>query len=201
MLKVGITGGIGSGKSVVSRMLMVLGIPVYFADEAAKRLMNTDAALQRQIMQHFGKEAYNEQGLDRAWLAAQVFHSEAKIQELNSIVHPAVFADADAWMAKQTSPYVAKEAALFFESGSAGDMDLIVGVYAPQALRLQRVMQRDGLGRHEVLQRMARQIDEALKMKLCDVVLKNDEQQMLTPQVILLHQQLLEKAAAKMQEA
>ncbi|HSC55310.1 MAG TPA: dephospho-CoA kinase [Phnomibacter sp.] len=194
MLKVGITGGIGSGKSVVSRMLMVLGIPVYFADEAAKRLMNEDEALKEKIKSHFGNEAYNEQGLNRAWLAAQVFHSEAKIQELNSLVHPAVFADADIWIAKQTSPYVAREAALFFESGSAGQMDLMVGVYAPQALRLQRVMQRDGLGRQDVLQRMDRQINEEMKMRLCDIVLRNDEQQMLTPQVIQLHEQLLVKA-------
>lgn len=199
MLKVGITGGIGSGKSVVSRMLMVLGIPVYFADEAAKRLMNTDAALRQQIIAHFGNEAYNENGLNRAWLAAQVFHSEEKIQELNSLVHPAVFADVDDWMKHQTTPYAAKEAALFFESGSAGEMDLMVGVYAPKVLRLQRVMQRDGLGRHEVLQRMERQIDEDLKMKLCDIVLVNDEQQMLTPQVLALHQQLLSKAVETQQ--
>jgi dephospho-CoA kinase len=197
MLKVGITGGIGSGKSVVSRMLMVLGIPVYFADEAARKLMNNDVVLRQQIIAHFGCDAYNEQGLNRAWLAAQVFHSEEKIQELNSLVHPAVFADAAAWIQRQTTPYVAKEAALFFESGSAGDMDIIVGVYAPQALRLQRVMQRDGMGRNEVLQRMERQIDEQMKMKLCDIVLVNDEQQMLTPQVLQLHQQLLAKAEGK----
>jgi dephospho-CoA kinase len=196
MLQVGITGGIGSGKSVVSRMLMVLGVPVYFADEAARRLMNNDADLRRNIIAHFGTDSYNQQGLNRAWLASQVFHSEEKIQELNRMVHPAVFADAQQWMNQQTTAYAVKEAALFFESGSAGDMDLIVGVYAPQALRLQRVMQRDGLGRTEVLQRMAMQINEEMKMKLCDKVLVNDEQEMLTPQVLQLHEELLAKAAA-----
>ncbi|MCU0335677.1 MAG: dephospho-CoA kinase [Chitinophagaceae bacterium] len=195
MLKVGITGGIGSGKSVVARTLQVLGVPVYFADTAAKRLMETDEALKAAIRVHFGPAAYQGQQLNRTWLAAQVFGQPEKIALLNSLVHPAVIADGQQWMRQQTAPYAVKEAALFFESGSAGEMDLIVGVYAPQALRIQRVMRRDGLSRQEVLSRMQQQLDERMKMKLCDVVLQNDEQEMLLPQVLRLHQMLLQKAA------
>lgn len=195
MLKVGVTGGIGSGKSVVARILQVLGVPVYYADTAAKRLMETDEALRAAIQAHFGEAAYEGQRLNRSWLAAQVFGQPDKIAMLNSLVHPVVIADGQRWMQQQTAPYVAKEAALFFESGSAGEMDMIVGVYAPQALRIQRVMRRDGLGRQEVLSRMQQQLDERMKMKLCDIVLQNDEQEMLLPQVLRLHQMLLQKAA------
>lgn len=195
MLKVGITGGIGSGKSVVARTLQVLGVPVYYADTAARRLMETDEALRAAISEQFGEAAYEGQRLNRSWLAAQVFGQPDKIARLNSLVHPVVIADGQRWMQQQTAPYVAKEAALFFESGSAGEMDLIVGVYAPQALRIQRVMRRDGLGRQEVLSRMQQQLDERMKMKLCDIVLQNDEQEMLLPQVLRLHQMLLQKAA------
>jgi dephospho-CoA kinase len=194
MLKVGITGGIGSGKSVVARILQVLGVPVYYADAAAKRLMETDEALKAAIQAHFGEGAYDGQRLNRSWLAAQVFGQPDRIALLNSLVHPVVIADSRRWMQQQTAPYVVKEAALFFESGSAGEMDVIVGVYAPQALRIQRVMRRDGLGRQEVLSRMQQQLDERIKMKLCDVVLRNDEQEMLLPQVLRLHEMLLQKA-------
>ncbi|MCU0394612.1 MAG: dephospho-CoA kinase [Chitinophagaceae bacterium] len=200
MLKVGITGGIGSGKSVVSRIFEVLGLPVYYADAEAKRLMQEDGPLRQQIIRHFGEAAYRNNQLDRAWLAAQVFGDESRVRLLNSLVHPAVIAHAAQWMEarrqEQRYPYVLKEAALFFESGSAGEMDYIVGVFAPRNLRLQRVMQRDGAGRQEVLARMDKQIDESLKMKLCDFVLANDEQQLLIPQVLQVHQTLLEKVSA-----
>jgi dephospho-CoA kinase len=195
MLKVGITGGIGSGKSVVSRLFEVFGIPVYYADAAAKQLMQTDEMLREKIILHFGEEAYQQQQLNRAYLAAQVFGNPEKTQLLNSLVHPVVIAHAGQWMRQQEAsgkfPYVLKEAALFFESGSAEGLDYLIGVSAPQALRIQRVMHRDGVGRQDVLTRMSRQIDESLKMKLCDFVLVNDEQQLLIPQVLALHEKLL----------
>lgn len=195
MLKVGITGGIGSGKSVVSRLFEVLGLPVYYADAVAKQLMQTDATLREKIIAHFGAEAYQHDQLNRAYLAAQVFGNANKTQLLNSLVHPVVIAHAGEWMRQHEDsakfPYVLKEAALFFESGSAAGLDYIIGVSAPSAMRIQRVMNRDGVGRQEVLARMSRQIDENLKMKLCDFVLINDEQQMLIPQVLALHEQLL----------
>lgn len=195
MLKVGITGGIGSGKSVVSRIFEVLGIPVYYADAQAKQLMHSDVRLREQIEQHFGEQAYQHDQLNRTYLAAQVFGNAEKTQLLNSLVHPAVIAHAERWMknleASGKFPYVLKEAALFFESGSAAGLDFIIGVSAPHAMRIQRVMHRDGVGRQEVLTRMSRQIDESLKMKLCDFVLINDEQQLLIPQVLSLHEKLL----------
>ncbi|QGW27692.1 dephospho-CoA kinase [Phnomibacter ginsenosidimutans] len=194
MLRVGITGGIGSGKSVVARIFETLGIPVYYSDAEAKRLMNTDATLRTNIIAAFGPEAYNEAGLNRSWLAAQAFQQPEKTQLLNSIVHPAVIAHGKQWLEQQQTAYAIKEAALFFESGSATDIDFMIGVYAPQALRIQRVMQRDGLGRQEVLTRMSRQIEETVKMKLCDAVIQNNEQEMLIPQVLQLHQQLLAMA-------
>lgn len=200
MLKVGITGGIGSGKTVVSRIFEVLGLPVYYADAEAKKLMQEDGVLRRQITDHFGAAAYRNHQLDRAWLAAQVFGDESKVRLLNSLVHPVVIAHAARWMdarrQEQRYPYVLKEAALFFESGSAGEMDYIVGVFAPRHLRLQRVMHRDGAGRQDVLARMDKQIDETLKMKLCDFVVTNDEQQLLIPQVLQVHQALLNKQSA-----
>lgn len=180
---------------MVSRLFEVLGIPVYYADAEAKQLMQTDATLREKIISHFGEAAYQHDQLNRAYLAAQVFGNADKTQLLNSLVHPVVIAHAEQWMqqheASQKFPYVLKEAALFFESGSAAGLDFIIGVSAPQALRLQRVMHRDGVGRQEVLARMSRQIDESLKMKLCDFVLINDEQQLLIPQVLALHEQLL----------
>lgn len=195
MLKVGITGGIGSGKSVVSRIFEVLGVPVYYADTEAKQLMQSDANLRKKIIEHFGEQAYQQEQLNRSYLAAQVFGNAEKTQLLNSLVHPAVIANAENWMHRHEAdgklPYVLKEAALFFESGSAAGLDLIIGVSAPQALRIQRVMHRDGISRQDVLTRISRQIDESLKMKLCDFVIVNDEQQLLIPQVLAVHEKLL----------
>lgn len=195
MLKVGITGGIGSGKSVVSRIFEVLGVPVYYADTEAKQLMQSDATLRKKIIEHFGEQAYQQEQLNRSYLAAQVFGNAEKTQLLNSLVHPAVIAHAENWMHRHEAdgklPYVLKEAALFFESGSAAGLDLIIGVSAPQALRIQRVMHRDGISRQDVLTRISRQIEESLKMKLCDFVIVNDEQQLLIPQVLAVHEKLL----------
>lgn len=197
MLKVGITGGIGSGKSVVAKVFASMGIPVYNADEQAKWLMNHDAGLRSKIVAAFGEESYNSEGLNRSYLATHVFHDEAQLRLLNSIVHPAVIAHGKEWMMVQQTPYALKEAALFFESGSAADLDFIIGVYAPQPLRLLRAMRRDGLGRDAVLARMQKQIDEDIKMRLCDAVITNDDQQMVIPQVLQLHDRLLQLADSK----
>lgn len=192
MIKVGLTGGIGSGKSTVARIFGVLGIPVYNADDAAKRLMNENEEVKKNMVLHFGKESYTAEGLlNRSYIASQVFNDKEKLALLNSITHPATIADSENWMRKQTTAYAVKEAALLFESGSAGNLDYIIGVYAPAPLRIHRTMQRDGISREEVQQRMNRQIDENMKMKLCDFVVINDEQQLLIPQVVKLHQQLL----------
>ncbi|GAA4327734.1 dephospho-CoA kinase [Flaviaesturariibacter amylovorans] len=195
MLRIGLTGGIGSGKSTVARIFRLLGVPVYDADGATKRLYATHAGLQAALKEHFGADIYIGQELDRAKLAALVFGDPEKLALLNSLAHPPTIADAEAWMARQRAPYVIKEAALLFESGSAAGLDHIIGVSAPQHIRLQRAMQRDGATREAIQDRMRRQIDEGIKMRLCDFVVHNDEQQFLIPQVIALHQRILQLAA------
>jgi len=197
LLKIGLTGGIGSGKSTVARIFEILGIPVYYADNAAKRLMNTDPALREQIIAAFGAEAYTGGQLNRQYLAQQVFQDEKKLTKLNSLVHPATIYDAENWIAAQASPYTVKEAALIFESGSEKLLDYVIGVSAPQELRIQRTMQRDNISREEVLKRIQQQMDEKLKMERCNFIVYNDEEQPVLPQVIALHRQLLELAKEK----
>lgn len=194
MLKIGITGGIGSGKSVVSKVFEVLGIPVFYADAEAKLVMEQDEELMAGIKNEFGEEAYTNNQLNRPYIANIVFNDPFKLEKLNALVHPATMRAADEWFAKQTAPYVIKEAALLFEAGTAGHLNKIIGVYAPQHVRIKRVMDRDGSTRDEVLARMSRQIQEQIKMKLCDYVVVNDEQQMVIPQVIELHKTLLQLA-------
>lgn len=191
MIKIGLTGGIGSGKSTVAKVFEVLGIPVYYADDAGKRLMNEDEELKQKIKTAFSDAAYNNGILNRKYLADIVFKSPQKLALLNSMVHPATIADADRWMQQQTTAYSIKEAAIIFESGAQEYLDYVIGVYAPAPLRILRTMQRDNISREEVIARMNKQIDETIKMRLCDFVIKNDEQELLIPQVIALHQQLL----------
>lgn len=190
-MTVGLTGGIGSGKSTIAKIFEVLGIPVYYADDAAKELMNSDEELKEKIKLNFGEETYQDGKLDRKYLGSQVFNNSFKLDLLNSLVHPVTIAHAQKWMQEQTSPYSIKEAALFFESGSAEKIDYMIGVYAPQHIRIKRVMDRDNVSRDEVLKRINRQINEELKMKLCDFIIINNEQQLVIPQVMELHEKLL----------
>jgi dephospho-CoA kinase len=195
MLKIGLTGGIGSGKTTVAKVLEVLGIPVYYADEAAKELMHTNELLKQQLILHFGSNSYFKDGqLNRKHISSIVFNDKEKLELLNSLVHPATIADAKEWFSKQQSPYVVKEAALLFESGTAEGLDYIIGVTAPAALRIKRVMDRDGVTAEEVKRRMVNQLDETLKMKLCDFVLHNNEQELLLPQVLALHNELIKRS-------
>lgn len=187
MLRIGLTGGIGSGKTTVAKIFEVLGIPVYYADDAAKNLMNTDPVLRNEIIKNFGERSYNNGKLDRKYMASVVFNDKAKLELLNSLTHPATIRDAEEWMKKQTSPYTIKEAALLFESGANRSVDKVIGIHAPLPLRIQRAMNRDGITEEEVLQRINRQMNEEEKMKLCDFVIINDEEQMLLPQVLELH--------------
>jgi dephospho-CoA kinase len=195
LLRVGLTGGIGSGKTTVARIFEALGIPVYYSDDAAKRLMNTDPAIRRQLIEEFGSEVYNaDQTLNRAHLAALVFPAPQKLARLNAITHPVTIADSEQWMKRQSTPYAIKEAALLVEAGADQYLDFLIGVTAPEQLRIARVMKRDNVTEEQVRERMKRQMSEEEKMKRCNAVLYNDEQTLLIPQVLLLHQQLLEKA-------
>jgi dephospho-CoA kinase len=194
MIRVGLTGGIGSGKTTVAQIFEVLGIPVYYADDAAKRLMNTDTELISKIKNAFGETVYKNNSLDRQYLASIVFNDNYKLELLNSFVHPATIADAERWVQQQTTPYIIKEAALLFESGAAEHLDHIIGINAAINIRIKRVMDRDGVSQEEVVKRINNQMDENIKMKLCDFIINNDEQQLLIPQVLNLHQRLLKLA-------
>jgi dephospho-CoA kinase len=197
ILKIGLTGGIGSGKSIVAEIFKQLGVPILNADQLAREIMQKDESVKQKIIASFGADAYLNNLPNKDFIAGIVFKDPFQLSVLNSIVHPATIAASIEWASTQNAPYVIKEAALFFESGSAEGLHGIIGVNAPNALRIQRVMNRDGVSREQVIARMNHQIDESLKMKLCDWVIKNDEQELLIPQVIQLHQKLLSLAQAK----
>lgn len=192
MLKIGVTGGIGSGKSTVCSIFKELGIPVYSADDAAKRLMVEDPELTQQIRRLFGDDAYLSDGsLNRKHIADLAFTDASLLTQLNQAVHPAVFRDFHHWSDTQKSPYVIKEAALMFESGSFRDLDFVVTVSAPRVLRLKRTMQRDGATKAQVEARMKKQWTENMRKSAADFIIKNDEEHPLIPQVMELHQKFL----------
>ena len=195
ILKIGLTGGMGSGKTTVSKIFSVLGAPVFYADDAAKTIMNENAELKQKIVSLFGSEAYSENTLNRKYISSVVFNDPFKLEQLNALVHPITIAAADSWMQQQTTAYVIKEAALMFEAGAAAHLDYVIGVHAPQALRIQRVVHRDGITREEALARMNNQLDENIKMKLCDFTIVNDEQQSVLGQVLALHEKFILMAA------
>ncbi len=197
MLKVGLTGGIGAGKSIVAKVFEVLGIPVYQADDAAKKLMETNKELMNLIKINFSENAYVEGKLNRKFLADIVFNDKEKLKVLNSLVHPFTIQDGIDWMNKQDAPYAIKEAALIFESGSQHAFDVIIGVFAPQAMRVNRTLKRDQTTRELVLERMDNQLDDSLKMKLCNEILINDEQKLLLPQIMSLHLKLIQMSFLK----
>jgi dephospho-CoA kinase len=194
MLKVGLTGGIGSGKSLVAEMFKLLEVPVLHADDTARYLMEHDTELQSAIGQLFGKEVYENGRLNRSFLASVVFNDKAKLEQLNALVHPATIAFGQQWAAAQTTPYTIKEAAIFFESGSYKDMDKMIGVYAPIEMRLQRAMSRDNATEEVIRQRMDKQMNEEEKMKRCDFIIDNDETKSVIDQVLELHEELLQLA-------
>lgn len=196
MLKVGITGGIGSGKSTVCRVFQVLNIPVYDADSRAKHLMNTKPDLKAQIADAFGKNAYVDGGaLNRDYLAAQVFPDTEKLSKLNAIVHPAVGSDFASWLEEQHSPYVIKEAALLVETGSYKDLDALIVVTAPENLRITRVVLRDShRNREQVMDILKKQLPEKEKALLANYLVNNDENHLILPQILDIHTQLTAKA-------
>ena len=197
ILRIGLTGGIGSGKTTVAHIFETLGIPVYYSDDAAKKIMNENVVLQQQIIQHFGEESYINGQLNRPYLAGVIFNNDEKRTLLNSLVHPLTIDDANNWMLQKNTPYAIKEAALIFETDVWKHLDKVIGISAPYELRLQRAMQRDNISREAVEARMAKQMNEEEKMKRCDYILYNDEQQLLIPQVIALHERLTAEALSR----
>lgn len=194
MLAIGITGGIGSGKSTVCHLFEGLGIPVYYADDRAKQLMVEDATLVLHIKNIFGEDAYLPDGtLNRVYISKIAFANHAKLEQLNAAVHPLVLADSKHWHQSQKNvPYTIKEAALLVESGGFKQLDKLIVVTAPFDLRLQRVVSRDNVQREQVLARMKAQLPEEEKIKLADFVIQNNgDKALLEEQVLKIHQQLL----------
>jgi dephospho-CoA kinase len=192
MLKIGITGSIGAGKSTVAGIFKVLGVPVFDADATAKNILNSDPVLRDQVAATFGSETYKNGLLDRKYLATLVFNNPSQLAKLNALVHPATIAAAEKWASGYTNrPYIIKEAALLFEAGTNVGLDYIIGVTAPEELRIARVMARDQVSREEVLSRMQHQLDDTEKMKRCNFVIDNNEKALLIPQVLALHQQFI----------
>jgi dephospho-CoA kinase len=192
MLKIGLTGGIGSGKTMVAQIFEVLAIPVYYADQAAKHLMNSDVDLKNKIIQAFGPPAYKEGNLDSTYLGSIVFRDPEKLALLNSFVHPVTIRDAEKWMQKQAAPYVVKEAAIIFEAGLEKNYDYIICVTAPESLRLERVLERDHSTSEKVRQRMKQQMDDQEKINRSNFVIYNDGTRALLPQVLAIHQAILQ---------
>ena len=196
MLKIGLTGGIGCGKSTVAKIFEQLNVPVYYADNQAKRIIETDAEVRQQIIQLFGTESFLEGKYNRAFISKVAFQQPSLLQALNAIVHPLTIADAMGWMKKQEAPYVIKEAALIFESGSEKELDGVIGVWSPLPLRVNRVMHRDGIDEVEVMRKINNQMPEEEKMSRCNFTLNNNETEMLIPQVLKLHEKLLKLSKA-----
>jgi dephospho-CoA kinase len=188
MLRIGITGGIGSGKSTICRIFQTLGIPVYDADSRAKALM-LETVIRQPLVNAFGESVYASDGsLNRAELSGMVFNSPEKLEKLNSIVHPVVFKDYEDWVEERYEfPYTIKEAALLFESGSFKSLDYVITVSAPKELRIRRVVERDGSLRTQVLQRMKNQLSEKERLERADFVIYNDDKKLVLPQVLELH--------------
>jgi len=192
MLKIGLTGGIGAGKSTVAGIFKVLGVPVFDADATAKNILNTDLVLREQVIAAFGSETYKNGLLDKKYLATLVFNSPDHLAKLNALVHPATIAAMEKWASGfRDRPYIIKEAALLFEAGTNEGLDYIIGVTAPVELRIARVMQRDQVSREEVISRMQHQLDDTEKMNRCNFVIDNNEATLVIPQVLSLHEQFI----------
>jgi dephospho-CoA kinase len=191
-LWVGITGGIGSGKSTVCRIFQLLGVPVYPSDDRAKWLMAHDPELKHEISIAFGSESYLPDGIvNRAFLAEQVFSDPEKVKKINSLVHPAVGKDFRQWAANQQGPYLLKEAALLFETGAAKELDKVINVSSPLKVRVSRILMRDPhRDEAQVNQIIDQQMPDEEKNELADFVIKNSDNKLLIPQVLAIHEKL-----------
>ncbi|MCL4128034.1 UNVERIFIED_CONTAM: hypothetical protein GTU68_041799 [Idotea baltica] len=191
MLKVGITGNIGSGKTFVCKIFEAINIPIYYADDRAKYLMQHDPKLIKKIKYLFGPQVYVDGMLNRGYLANIVFNDKEKLNQLNKIVHPAIRVDGDRWFDQQEGHYAIKEAALLVETGGYHLLDALIVVTAPESLRIERVMQRDSVTEEQVSARIKNQLSEAEKTKVATYIVKNNGQEALIPQIYDIHQRLI----------
>jgi dephospho-CoA kinase len=190
-LKLGITGGIGSGKTSVCRVFQVLGIPVFSADPEAKKIMDNDGSIVRRINSIAGRDLYKNGSLDRLQLAKLIFNDNTMLAKVNSLVHPVVLEHFRKWELEQDAPYVIIEAAILFESGASKLVDRIATVIAPEEERVERVIHRNSLSRDQVLERMRNQMDDEARIKLSDYVIHNSENDMIIPEILKIHKDIL----------
>lgn len=192
MLSVGLTGGIGSGKSTVCAVLRVLGVPVFDADASGKHLLANDPDLRRSVVGRFGEAAYPGGRLDRAFLARTVFADAEALAALNALVHPAVRSAYKAWATEQQAAYTVMESALLADTGGHRAFDRIIVVTAPEPLRVARVVKRDGVGEEQVRARVRNQVGEEERLRIADFVVHNDDARLVIPQIIAIHRSLQE---------
>ena len=191
MVVIGLTGGIGSGKTTVAKEFEKLGVPVYIADKEAKALMNRSKVIKRKLKALFGEEAYRNDILNRPFLASKIFNDRALLEKMNAIVHPKVASHFKRWLKKQDSIYVLKEVAILFENGSYKNCDYIITVTANQEERISRVIKRDECTREKVLAIISNQISEEEKIKKSDFVIYNDDLQETIKSVKTTHKKIL----------
>jgi dephospho-CoA kinase len=189
--KLGVTGGIGSGKTSVCRVFDVLGVPVFSADREAREIMEKDNVIVRRLNSLAGKDLYITGSLDRMQLAAIIFNDRTMLEKVNLLVHPAVFNQFRKWVLEQTAKYVIMEAAILFESGASKVVDRVATVVAPVEQRMKRVIQRNKLSREQVLERMKNQMDDETRIKLSDYVIYNSENDMIIPAILKIHDDIL----------
>jgi dephospho-CoA kinase len=188
----GVTGGIGSGKTTVCKVFNVLGIPVFLTDIEAKILMDTDLILKEKLNSVAGKDLYLKGTLDRAILADIIFSDKKVLEKVNSLVHPMVFENFRKWVSLQESPYVIMESAILFESGGSKLVDKIASVIAPVEERIERVSKRNNLAKPQILERIANQMTDEDRIRLSDFIISNSEQEMIIPAIINVHNNILE---------
>ena len=191
MLKIGLTGGIGSGKTTVAEVFSQLGVAIYLSDDRAKALMVSDEELQLAIISLFGEQSYEMGMLNRAYIASKVFSDKKELEKLNALVHPALKKDFDLWCNEQTSPYIIKETAILFESGVNKGLDKVILVEASAEIRLSRVMERDKVSSESVLARMEVQWSDERRKSLSDYVILNDDKCSVLEQVLEVHENLM----------
>lgn len=197
MIRIGLTGGIGSGKTTVARIFESLDVPVYYSDPRAKALMNTDISIRESLVELFGQQAYCGGTLDRGYIASVVFADSDMLLRLNAIVHPAVMRDFEAWAAEQHSVYVIEESAILFESGFDKGVDRVISVVAPESLRIERVMCRDGMSADDVRRRIANQMPDHERIAKSDYIVVADDKELIIPQVIEIDRILRNEAQSK----
>lgn len=190
MMVVGLTGGIGSGKTTVANFFEVLGVPIYIADDAAKNLMESSSKIRKEIIELLGEEAYTENLPNRKWIAKQVFTNEALLNKLNQIIHPRVKTHFKHWAENQQANYVLYEAAILFEKGGYKDTDYNILVVAPKEERVKRLQKRDNSAKEDIEARMQNQWDDQKKIKLADFIIENIHKADTKTQVKRLHETL-----------